>query len=54
MGLEPVPQGRMLPDQAARPGFVMQPIHLFAGVAQGAMAHVVEQGRGIEHPPVSG
>ena len=39
----------MLPDQPPRPSLVVQPIHLLAGVAQGSVAHIVQQGRGVEH-----
>ena len=28
----------------------MEPEHLLAGVAQGAMAEIVKQGRGVQHP----
>ena len=41
-GLEPIPQGGMLPNQPPRPTLVPQPIHFLSRVAQGPMAHVVE------------
>ena len=51
-GLERLPQRGVLADEAAGPALMVQPIHLFAGVAEGAMADVVQQGCGVEHPPM--
>ena len=50
--LEPIPQGGMLPNQSPRPTLVVEPIHFLPRVAQGSMAHVVEQGRCQQDAPM--
>ena len=44
MRLQPIPQLGMLADQPRRPGLVMQAEHLLAGVTEGGVADVVQQG----------
>ena len=53
-GLQPVPQLRMVTDQSAGPAFVPQAEHLLAGVAEGAMADVMQQGGRIEGAALRG
>ena len=53
-GLKGLPQGRVLLDQPRRPQFMFEAEHLLACVAEGGMAEVMQQGRGIEHPPLGG
>ena len=52
IGLEPLAQLGVFSDQPTRPGLVMEAIHLLAGMAEGAMPNVMEQGGGIEHAHV--
>ena len=52
--LQPVPQGRMFPDQPARPRLVAHAVHLLAGMAEWAVAHIVQQGRRQQAGPVPG
>ena len=52
VGLEAIAQGGMLAHQSRRPNLMAQAIHLLAGMAQGPVAHVMEQGSGQQHAAV--
>ena len=51
-GLQRFAQARVFADQPGRPRFVVQSIHLLTGVAERGVAHVVQQGCGVEQPTV--